>query len=96
MAGIIEKFNEAFMDSDQKLNEHMKKSAQTLKNPEELVHAHRMMTAMLNVRKMDFLGSQLDDKSLFADEDAYQAFVLYANTGGETIEKLLECLMPEG
>ncbi len=96
MPGIIEKFNEVFKDSNLALNEHMKKSAETLKDPSELVHAHRMMTAMLNVKKLDFLGSELDDKAKFVDEDAYEAYVLYANTGQETIEKLLECLMPAG
>jgi len=94
MPGIIEKFNEIFQDSDKAILEQLKKSAETLKDPSELAHAHRMMTTMLNVKKLDFLGLELDDKLKFADEDAYEAFVLYANTGRETIEKLLECLMP--
>ena len=96
MPGIIEKFNEIFQDSDKSIIEHMKKSAETIKDPDELVHMHRMMTAMLNIKKMDFLGSELDNAEKFADEDAHKAFVLYANTGRETIEKLLECLMPAG
>ena len=94
MPGIIEKFNEVFQDSDKAIIEHMKMSAGTLKDPLELEHAHRMMTAMLNVKKLDFLGSELDDKLKFAEEDAHKAFVLYANTCRETIEKFLECLMP--
>ena len=94
MPGIIEKFNEIFQDSDKAILEQLKKSAETLKDPSELAHAHRMMTAMLNVKKLDFLGSELDDKAKFVDEDTHKAFVLYANTCSETIEKFLESLMP--